>query len=51
MKRALSVATVTALSLLFCLFVGYAQEEGAMAVSELLEQELAAMASKPSWGN
>jgi len=45
MKRALSVATVTALSLLFCLFVGYAQEEGAMAVSELLEQELAAMES------
>jgi DNA repair exonuclease SbcCD ATPase subunit len=45
MKRALSVATVTALSLLFCLFVGYAQEEGATAVSELLEQELAAMES------
>jgi chromosome segregation ATPase len=43
MKRALSVATVTALSLLFCLFVGYAQEEGALAVPELLEQELAAM--------
>jgi len=45
MKRALSVATVTALSLLFCLFVGYAQEEGATAVSELLEQELGAMES------
>jgi chromosome segregation ATPase len=45
MKRALSVATVTALSLLFCLFVGYAQEEGATAVSDLLEQELAAMES------
>jgi len=45
MKRALSVATVTALSLLFCLFVGYAQEEGATAVSELLEQELTAMES------
>jgi len=43
MKRALSVATVTALSLLFCLFLGYGQEEGAPAVSELLEQELAAM--------
>ncbi len=43
MKRALSVATVTALSLLFCLFLGYGQEEGAPAVSELLEQELADM--------
>jgi len=49
MKRALSVAAVTALSLLFCLFVGYAQEEGATAVSELLEQELAAMES--AFGN
>jgi len=45
MKRALSVASVTALSLLFCLFLGYGQEEGAPAVSELLEQELAAMES------
>ena len=45
MKRALSVATVTALSLLLFLSVGYAQEEGAEAVSELLEQELVAMES------
>ena len=45
MKRALSVAAMTALSLLVFLFVGYAQEEGAVAVSELLEQELAAMES------
>jgi len=36
---------VTALSLLFCLSVGYAQEEGATAVSDLLEQELASMES------
>ena len=43
MKRALSVATVTALSLLLFLSVGYAQEEGAEAVSELLEKELATM--------
>ena len=43
MKRALSVATVTALSLLLFLFIGYAQEEGAPAVSTLLEQELTAM--------
>jgi chromosome segregation ATPase len=42
MKRALSVASVTALTLLVLLFVGYAQEEGATAVP-LLEQELAAM--------
>jgi len=45
MKRALSVTAVTALSLLVFLFVGYGQEEGAQAVSELLEQELAAMES------
>jgi chromosome segregation ATPase len=45
MKRALSVAAVTALSLLVFLFVGYAQEEGAQAVSELLGQELATMES------
>jgi chromosome segregation ATPase len=43
MKRALSITAVTALSLLVFLFVGYGQEEGARAVSELLEQELAAM--------
>lgn len=43
MKRALSVATVTALSLLLFLFIGTAQEEGARAVSTLLEQELTAM--------
>jgi len=42
MKRALSVAVVTALSLLVFLFVGYGQE-GAPAVSRLLEQELSAM--------
>jgi len=43
MKRALSVAVLTALSLLAFLFIGFAQEEGAPAVPELLEQELAAM--------
>jgi chromosome segregation ATPase len=43
MKRALSVTAVTALSLLVFLFVGYGQEEGARAVSGLLEQELSAM--------
>lgn len=43
MKRALSVTAVTALSLLVFLFVGYGQEEGAQAVSELLDQELSAM--------
>jgi chromosome segregation ATPase len=48
MKRALSVASVTALTLLAFLFVGYAQEEGATAVP-LLEQELAAMQS--AFGN
>ncbi|MDD4903290.1 MAG: hypothetical protein PHV11_06685 [Candidatus Bipolaricaulis sp.] len=42
MKRALSVATMTALTLLALLFVGYAQE-AATAVPSLLEQELAAM--------
>ncbi len=45
MKRALSIAAVTALSLLVFLFVGYAQEEGAISIAELLEQELAAMES------
>jgi len=45
MKRALSVTAVTALSLLVFLFAGYAQEEGALAVAELLEQELASMES------
>jgi chromosome segregation ATPase len=43
MKRALSVTAVTALSLLVFLFVGYGQEEGAQAVSDLLEQEISAM--------
>ena len=43
MKRALSVAVLTALSLLVFLFIGFAQEEGAPAVPELLEQELDAM--------
>ena len=43
MKRALSVTAVTALSLLVFLFVGFGQEEGAQAVSELLEQEISAM--------
>ncbi len=43
MKRALSVTAVTALSLLVFLFVGYGQEEGAQAVSELLEQEISTM--------
>jgi len=43
MKRALSVTAVTALSLLVFLFVGFGQEEGARAVSELLEQEISAM--------
>ena len=45
MKRALSVAAVTALSLLVFLFVGYAQDEGASSVAELLDQELTAMES------
>ena len=43
MKRALSVATMTALTLLALLFVGYAQEATTKAVPGLLEQELAAM--------
>ncbi len=43
MKRALSVAGITALSLLVFLFVGYAQEESARPIAELLDQELAAM--------
>jgi len=45
MKRALSVAAVTALSLLVFLFAGVAQEEGATSVAELLDQELSAMES------
>ncbi|MFC2105669.1 hypothetical protein ACFLS0_02820 [Candidatus Bipolaricaulota bacterium] len=45
MKRALSVAAVTALSLLVFLFAGYAQEEGATSVAELLDQELVALES------
>lgn len=44
MKRALSVALVTVLSLLVFLVVGYAQEEAAEAPSSaLLDQELASM--------
>ena len=43
MKKALSVGAITALSLLVFLFVGYAQEEGATSVAELLDQELTAM--------
>jgi chromosome segregation ATPase len=45
MKRALSIAVVTALSLLVFLFVGYAQTEGDTSIAELLDQELAAMES------
>jgi len=45
MKRVLSVATVASLSLLFCLFAGYAQEEAELTVPELLERELATMES------
>lgn len=45
MKRALSVAVITALSLLVFLFVGYAQEESPISIAELLDQELAAMES------
>ena len=45
MKRALSTAAITALSLLVFLFVGYAQEEAATSIAELLDQELAAMES------
>ncbi len=43
MKRALSVATMTALTLLALLFVGNAQEATTTAVPVLLEQELTAM--------
>ncbi len=43
MKRALSVATMTALTLFALLFVGYAQEATTTAVPALLEQELTAM--------
>jgi len=49
MKRALSVAAVTALSLLVFLIAGVAQEEGATSVAELLDQELSAMES--AFGN
>ena len=49
MKRALSIAAVTALSLLVFLFAGYAQEEGATSVAELLDKELVAMES--AFGN
>ncbi len=43
MKRALSVAMVTALTLLTFLFVAHAQEVGVSSIPERLEQELAAM--------
>jgi chromosome segregation ATPase len=45
MKRALSVAMITTLSLLVFLFVGTAQVGGAISYEELLDQELAAMES------
>lgn len=45
MKRALSVAVITTLSLLVFLFVGYGQERTAASIAELLDQELAAMES------
>lgn len=45
MKKALSVAAITTLSLLVFLFVGYAQEGAATSIAELLDQELAAMES------
>jgi len=45
MKRALSVAVVTTLSLLVFLFVGYAQEGVERNIAELLDQELVAMES------
>ncbi len=45
MKRALSVAMVTALTLLTFLFVAHAQEVGASSIPQKLEQELAAMES------
>jgi len=43
MKRALSVAMVTALTLLTLLFVAHAQEVGASSVPQKLEQEITAM--------
>ncbi len=43
MKRALSVAMVTALTLLTFLFVAHAQEVGASTSPQKLEQEIAAM--------
>jgi len=43
MKRALSITVVTALSLLVFLYTGFAQGEGAKAVSDLLEQQLSQM--------
>ncbi|MBE0636564.1 hypothetical protein IH601_11265 [Candidatus Bipolaricaulota bacterium] len=49
MKRALSITAVTALSILVFLFVGYAQEEGATSIAELLDKELVAMES--AFGN
>lgn len=49
MKRALSVAGITALSLLVFLLVGYAQEGSATSIAELLDQELASMES--AFGN
>ncbi len=45
MKKALSIVLVAALSLVLFLLVVHAQEEGAEAVPELLEQELAQMES------
>jgi len=45
MKRALSVAMVTALTLLTFLFVAHAQEVGASTIPQKLEQELVAMES------
>jgi len=43
MKKALSITVVTALSLLVFLYTGFAQGEGAKAVSDLLEQQLSQM--------
>lgn len=43
MKRALSVAMVTALTLLTFLFVAHAQEVGASSIPQKLEQEIRAM--------
>ena len=45
MKKALSVAAITALSVLVFLFVGYAQEGAPIDITELLDQELTAMES------